>query len=98
MEIRLRQTRQNETLSEQCAKPVTPALSPGCRREKKEFPGLILIDGGIGQLSRRGRQAPRIAADIHQPVASMRKKREILYVLGQEDEPIVLEQHSPVVH
>jgi len=35
---------------------------------------------------------------INQPVASIAKKEEILYVLGQEDEPIVLEQHSPVLH
>ena len=35
---------------------------------------------------------------INQPVASIAKKEEILYVLGQEDEPIVLERHSPVLH
>ena len=35
---------------------------------------------------------------INQPVASIAKKEEILYVLGREDEPIVLERHSPVLH
>ena len=35
---------------------------------------------------------------INQPVASIAKKEEVLYVLGQEDEPIVLERHSPVLH
>jgi len=35
---------------------------------------------------------------INQPVASIAKKEEILYVLGQEDEPVVLQRHSPVLH
>jgi excinuclease ABC subunit C len=35
---------------------------------------------------------------INQAVASIAKKEEILFVLGQEDEPIVLERHSPVLH
>ena len=67
------------------------------QEEKKELPGLILIDGGIGQL-----HAAALALDslqiINQPIVSIAKKEEILYVLGQEDEPIVLERHSPVLH
>ncbi len=35
---------------------------------------------------------------INQPMASIAKKEEILYVLGREDEPVVLERHSPVLH
>jgi excinuclease ABC subunit C len=35
---------------------------------------------------------------INQPMASIAKKEEILYVLGQEDEPVILERHSPVLH
>src|SRR5712664_1458517 len=65
--------------------------------EKKELPGLILIDGGIGQLHAAA-QALESLQIINQPVASIAKKEEILYVLGQEDEPIVLERHSPVLH
>jgi len=67
------------------------------QEEKKELPGLILIDGGIGQLHAAA-QALESLAIINQPVASIAKKEEILYVLGQEDEPIVLERHSPVLH
>src|SRR5438132_6163289 len=67
------------------------------REEKKELPGLILIDGGIGQLHAAA-QAFESLQIINQPVASIAKKEEILYVLGQEDEPIVLERHSPVLH
>jgi excinuclease ABC subunit C len=65
--------------------------------EKKELPGLILIDGGIGQLHAAA-QALDALQIINQPLASIAKKEEILYVLGQEDEPIVLERHSPVLH
>src|SRR6266704_3588304 len=67
------------------------------QEEKKELPGLILIDGGIGQLHAAA-QALDSLQIINQPVASIAKKEEILYVLGQEDEPIVLERHSPVLH
>jgi excinuclease ABC subunit C len=65
--------------------------------EKKELPGLILIDGGIGQLHAAA-QALEALQIINQPLASIAKKEEVLYVLGQEDEPIVLERHSPVLH
>jgi excinuclease ABC subunit C len=67
------------------------------QEEKKEFPGLVLIDGGIGQLHAAA-QAFESLQIINQPAASIAKKEEILYVLGQEDEPIVLERHSPVLH
>jgi len=67
------------------------------QEEKKELPGLILIDGGIGQLHAAA-EALESLQIINQPVASIAKKEEILYVLGQEDEPIVLERHSPVLH
>ncbi|HEX2665776.1 MAG TPA: excinuclease ABC subunit UvrC [Candidatus Acidoferrum sp.] len=65
--------------------------------ERKELPSLILIDGGIGQLHAAA-QALESLQIINQPVASIAKKEEILFVLGQEDEPIVLERHSPVLH
>src|SRR5437773_7093853 len=67
------------------------------QEEKKELPSLILIDGGIGQLHAAA-QALESLQIINQPVASIAKKEEILYDLGQEDEPIVLEAHSPVLH
>lgn len=67
------------------------------RAEKKPLPDLILIDGGIGQLHAAA-QALEALEIINQPVASIAKKEEILYVLGQEDEPIRLERHSPLLH
>jgi excinuclease ABC subunit C len=67
------------------------------QEEKKPMPGLILIDGGLGQLHAAA-QALEALQIINQPMASIAKKEEILYVLGQEDEPIILERHSPVLH
>src|SRR5271170_1378323 len=67
------------------------------QEEKKPLPSLILIDGGIGQLHSAA-QALDALQIINQPLASIAKKEEILYVFGQEDEPIVLEHHSPVLH
>ena len=67
------------------------------QEEKKPLPSLILIDGGIGQLHAAA-QALDSLQIINQPLASIAKKEEILYVFGQEDEPVVLEHHSPVLH
>jgi excinuclease ABC subunit C len=67
------------------------------QEENKPMPNLILIDGGLGQLHAAA-QALETQQIINQPVASIAKKEEILFVLGQEDEPVVLERHSPVLH
>lgn len=67
------------------------------QEEKKPLPGLILIDGGPGQLHAAA-QALESQQIINQPMASIAKKEEILYVLGQEEEPVILERHSPVLH
>jgi excinuclease ABC subunit C len=67
------------------------------QEEKKALPGLIIIDGGLGQLHAAA-QALESLQIINQPMASIAKKEEILYVLGQEDEPVVLDRHSPVLH
>jgi excinuclease ABC subunit C len=67
------------------------------QEEKKPLPSLILVDGGIGQLHAAA-QALDSLQIINQPVASIAKKEEILYVNGQEDDPIILEHHSPVLH
>jgi excinuclease ABC subunit C len=67
------------------------------REEGKPLPSLILIDGGIGQLHAAA-EALETLEIINQPIASIAKKEEILYVLGREDEPVVLDHHSPVLH
>jgi excinuclease ABC subunit C len=67
------------------------------QEEKKPMPSLVLIDGGIGQLHAAAEALDSLGI-INQPLASIAKKEETLYVYGQEDEPIVLESHSPVLH
>jgi excinuclease ABC subunit C len=67
------------------------------QEEQKPMPSLILIDGGLGQLHAAA-QALEALQIINQPMASIAKKEEILYVLGLETEPVVLERHSPVLH
>ncbi|HEY2459305.1 MAG TPA: excinuclease ABC subunit UvrC [Candidatus Acidoferrum sp.] len=67
------------------------------QEEQKPMPSLILIDGGIGQLHAAA-QALESLQIINQPLASIAKKEEILYILGQENEPCILDRHSPVLH
>ena len=67
------------------------------QEEKKPMPSLILIDGGLGQLHAAGEALSSLEI-INQPLASIAKREEIIYVLGQEDEPVVLDHHSPVLH
>jgi excinuclease ABC subunit C len=67
------------------------------QEEKKPLPSLILIDGGIGQLHAAAAALDKLEI-INQPMASIAKREEILYVLGREDEPIDLEKHSPILH
>jgi excinuclease ABC subunit C len=67
------------------------------QEESKPLPSLILIDGGLGQLHAAAQALEKLEI-INQPVASIAKKEEILYVLGREHTPIVLERHSPVLH
>jgi excinuclease ABC subunit C len=65
--------------------------------EEKPLPSLILIDGGIGQLHAAA-DALEALGIVNQPLASIAKREEIIYVQGQEDDPIVLDRHSPVLH
>ncbi len=65
--------------------------------EKKPMPSLILIDGGLGQLHAAADALGSLQI-INQPLASIAKREEIIYVCGQENEPIVLDHHNPVLH
>jgi excinuclease ABC subunit C len=67
------------------------------REEKKPLPSLVLIDGGLGQLHAAA-QALEALEIINQPLASIAKREEIIYVHGQESDPVVLDHHSPVLH
>ena len=65
--------------------------------EDKPFPSLILIDGGLGQLHAAYSALEEIGVTL-QPLASIAKKEEVIYVYGQENEPVVLDRRSPVLH
>jgi excinuclease ABC subunit C len=65
--------------------------------EKQKMPSLVLIDGGIGQLHAAA-EALESLEITNQPLASIAKREEVIYVHGQEDEPVILDRHSPVLH
>ena len=73
------------------------AATGACSEEQKPMPSLILIDGGLGQLHAAAQALEKLEI-INQPVAAIAKQEEILFVLGQEDEPIRLDKHSPLLH
>jgi excinuclease ABC subunit C len=66
-------------------------------KEPATMPSLILIDGGLGQLHAAA-DALEALGLASQPLASIAKKEEVIYVYGNEDEPVVLDRRSPVLH
>jgi len=66
-------------------------------KEPKTLPSLILVDGGLGQLHAAA-EALEFLGLTTQPLASIAKREEIIYLYGNEDEPVVLDRRSPVLH
>ncbi len=67
------------------------------QEDNKAMPSLVLIDGGLGQLHAAAEALEEIGL-MTQPLASIAKREEIIYVHGQEDDPVVLDRRSPVLH
>jgi len=67
------------------------------QQEKAKFPGLVLVDGGLGQLHAAADALEELGI-TDQPLASIAKREEWIYVYGQEDAPIVLDKFSPILH
>src|SRR6202451_3759774 len=67
------------------------------QEEKQTLPSLVLIDGGLGQLHAAAEALASLEI-INQALAAIAKREEIIYVLGQENDPVVLDHHSPVLH
>jgi excinuclease ABC subunit C len=67
------------------------------QEENKPMPSLVLIDGGLGQLHAAAEALDALEI-INQPLAAIAKREEILFVYGQEKDPVVLDHHSPVLH
>ena len=80
--------------------PRSAHTEPGSHKPTKEpkyMPSLILIDGGLGQLHAAA-EALESLGITSQPLAAIAKKEEVIYLYGAEDEPIVLDRRSPVLH
>jgi excinuclease ABC subunit C len=67
------------------------------QEEKQPFPSLVLVDGGLGQLHAAAAALEELGI-TDQPLASIAKRDEWIYVYGQEDEPIILDKFSPMLH
>ena len=76
---------------------LSPEGSSSRTKEPTTMPSLVLIDGGLGQLHAAA-EALESLGFTSQPLASIAKKEEIIYLYGNEDEPIVLDRRSPVLH
>ena len=58
------------------------------KEEEKPMPSLVLIDGGLGQLHAAA-EALESLGFTSQPLASIAKREEVIYLYGNEDEPVV---------
>lgn len=65
--------------------------------EEQPMPSLVLIDGGLGQLHAAADALEELGF-TSQPLASIAKREEVIYLYGNENEPIVLDRRSPVLH
>ncbi len=83
----------SETTASESAKNKPPRPS----KEPQSLPSLILIDGGLGQLHAAAEALESLGLTT-QPLASIAKREEVIYLYGHEDEPIVLDRRSPVLH
>jgi excinuclease ABC subunit C len=84
----------NEILLRRYAKFANGAKPTG---KDAVLPSLILIDGGLGQLHAAAEALEELGLTT-QPLASIAKREEIIYVHGQEDDPVILDRRSPVLH
>jgi excinuclease UvrABC nuclease subunit len=79
------------------SRALAPEKAASTSKEPKTLPSLILVDGGLGQLHAAADALESLGLTT-QPLASIAKKEEIIYVYGNEDEPVVLDRRSPVLH
>ncbi len=70
--------------------------------EKQPLPSLVLVDGGLGQLHAAAEALESLnfvaVGFVMPPLASIAKREEVIYLYGNEQEPVVLDRHSPVLH
>jgi excinuclease ABC subunit C len=80
-----------------CMREVITRRYSRLQAEKRPLPSLVLVDGGLGQLHAAS-GALECLGIINQPLAAIAKREEWIYVHGQEEEPVVLDKFSPVLH
>jgi excinuclease ABC subunit C len=74
-----------------------PGSQSRADKEPSTLPSLILVDGGLGQLHAAAEALEELGLTT-QPLASIAKKEEVIYIYGNENEPVVLDRRSPVLH
>ncbi len=89
--------RQNPASTERTERGDHSEEKPAPSKEPSTMPSLVLVDGGLGQLHAAA-EALESLGFTSQPLASIAKREEIIYLHGNEDEPIVLDRRSPVLH
>lgn len=67
------------------------------QQESQPMPSLVLVDGGLGQLHAAAEALESLGLGA-QPLASIAKREEVIYLYGNEEEPVVLDRRSPVLH
>ncbi len=77
--------------------PIASKKYGAAKQIPSTFPSLVLVDGGLGQLHAAAQALDELEI-TNQPLAAIAKKEEVIYVAGQENEPVVLDRHSPVLH
>ncbi|MBI3681769.1 MAG: excinuclease ABC subunit UvrC [Acidobacteria bacterium] len=80
-----------------CMREVITRRYSRLRADKKRMPELVLVDGGLGQLHAAAEALEAIGI-INQPLASIAKREEWIYVYGAGSEPVILDKFSPVLH
>lgn len=61
------------------------------------LPDLIIVDGGKGQLSTAVKVLKEFNLDSTQPIIGLAKKQEHIFLPGESD-PLILDDHSPILH
>jgi excinuclease ABC subunit C len=89
--------RYKRVLEEKSGAPDLPGVGRSGNSGSRSLPSLILIDGGVGQLHAAAAALESLGITT-QPLASIAKREEVIYLYGQEDEPVVLDRRSPVLH
>jgi excinuclease ABC subunit C len=80
-----------------CMREVVERRYRRLRDENQPMPSLILVDGGLGQLHAAASALESLGLTA-QPLASIAKREEIIYSYGSENDPVILDRRSPVLH